>query len=258
MFPYIMQGNNVTIVVDGKPQTINDSHVYFDEIMDAIRDDDEDAVREMIDVPTRITNYSRGRVTVDSDVVYWDGEVMHNALSNKIVSMLKEGFDITPLANFMTNLMLNPSSRAVTELYGFLEKGNMPITSDGCFLAYKKVRDDYKDVHSGTFDNSVGQRVRMERNQVDDVADNHCSNGLHFCSLDYLSSFGGDRVMILKINPANVVSIPTDYNLTKGRTCAYEVIGEVEQENAANAFNRSVMDNHTDGEERRPFGRDNW
>ena len=33
--------------------------------------------------------------------------------------------------------------------------------------------------------------------------------------------------MILKINPADVVSIPTDYNASKGRACRYEVIGEL-------------------------------
>ena len=33
--------------------------------------------------------------------------------------------------------------------------------------------------------------------------------------------------MILKINPRDVVSIPTDYNDSKGRCCRYEVIGEV-------------------------------
>ena len=34
-------------------------------------------------------------------------------------------------------------------------------------------------------------------------------------------------MVILKINPRDVVSIPTDYNNTKGRTCRYEVVGEV-------------------------------
>jgi hypothetical protein len=52
---------------------------------------------------------------------------------------------------------------------------------------------------------------------------------LHFCSLDYLSHFGGhdSRTVVLKINPRDVVSIPADYNATKGRTCRYEVIGEL-------------------------------
>ena len=31
--------------------------------------------------------------------------------------------------------------------------------------------------------------------------------------------------MILKINPADVVSVPTDYNNSKGRCCKYTVVG---------------------------------
>ena len=31
----------------------------------------------------------------------------------------------------------------------------------------------------------------------------------------------------MKINPRDVVSIPNDYDNTKGRACRYEVIGEV-------------------------------
>ena len=33
--------------------------------------------------------------------------------------------------------------------------------------------------------------------------------------------------MLLKINPADVVSIPIDYNNSKGRCCRYEVIKEL-------------------------------
>ena len=64
---------------------------------------------------------------------------------------------------------------------------------------------------------------------VDDNQNNTCSSGLHFCSQEYLSSFGdsSSRTMILKINPRDVVSIPTDYNNSKGRACRYEVIGEL-------------------------------
>jgi hypothetical protein len=130
--------------------------------------------------------------------------------------------------------MQNPSKRAVEELYTFLEKGNLPLTPDGYFLAYKKVQHDFKDIHSGTMDNSPGKIVEMERNAVDDNMHNTCSTVLHFCAKEYLPHFGNrasgkkaDRVVILKINPADVVSIPADYNSTKGRACRYEVIGEL-------------------------------
>jgi hypothetical protein len=146
----------------------------------------------------------------------------------------------------MHNLMANPSARAVSELYGFLEKGGMPITPDGYFLAYKKVRANYKDCHSGTMDNSVGKVVQMERNAVNDDKDITCSHGLHFCSRSYLDHFGGDRIVIVKINPADVVSIPSDYNDAKGRACRYEVIGELAGETVTapeKAFTAAVQSN---------------
>ena len=83
----------------------------------------------------------------------------------------------------------------------------------------------------------------MERYNVDDNKDNTCSTGLHFCSKDYLNSFGGERTVIVKINPRDVVSIPSDYNATKGRACRYEVVGEIDQDKADQAFTRSVQSN---------------
>jgi hypothetical protein len=59
-----------------------------------------------------------------------------------------------------------------------------------------------------------------------------------------LNHFGGDRIMIVKINPADVVSIPSDYNDTKGRACRYEVIGELNKEEAPeDAFTAPVQAN---------------
>ena len=161
-----------------------------------------------------------------------------------MITMLQEGFPIEPMVNFMENLYANPSKRSVDELYNFLEKSQLPITPDGHFLAYKKVRDNYFDCHSGTMDNSVGKIVEMARNEVDDDKDRTCSAGLHFCSLDYLNHFGGARIMIVKINPKDVVSIPSDYNDTKGRACRYEVIGELNAEEAPeDAFTAPVQAN---------------
>jgi hypothetical protein len=97
-------------------------------------------------------------------------------------------------------------------------------------------------------DNSVGKTVEMERNTVDDNASNTCSTGLHFCSLSYLDHFGGSdsRVMVLKINPRDVVSIPADYNATKGRACRYEVIDEIGGK-AEEAFVAPVQVSQADG-----------
>lgn len=226
-YPFVIQGSNVTVVLGNKPHTISKTHITYQRVVDAIKAGDWETVKEIIDPKKVVLNYGQGNVSIQGDKLFWKGEELHGALANRMVAMLQEGFDVTPFVLFMENLFQNPSKRAVDELYGFLEKNNLPITPEGHFLAYKKVRDNFLDVHSGTMDNSVGRVVEMERNRVDDNKDNHCSTGLHFCSQSYLSQFGGERTVIVKINPRDVVSIPSDYNNAKGRACRYEVVGEL-------------------------------
>lgn len=242
-YPYLIQGNNIVVVIDNKPHTINKSYFTYSKIVEAIKDGDWDAVRDLIEPKKVVLHYGKGHLSIQGETLFWKDKVLHTSLARRIVEMIRDGFPVEPMVNFMENLQQNPSMRAVNELYGFLEKGNLPITPDGHFLAYKKVRYDYKDVYSATTDNSVGQVVEMERNEVDDNRDNTCSRGLHFCSQEYLDNFSGDRVVILKINPRDVVSIPRDYNETKGRTCRYEVIGEIDADKADAAFKRSVQSN---------------
>ena len=120
------------------------------------------------------------------------------------------------------------------ELYDFLEHEHLPITEDGHFLAYKAVRSDYKDKYRGVFDNSVGQICEMTRSKVDDDRGRGCSNGLHAGALNYVAGYGSveanDKIVIVKINPADVVSVPSDCNFEKLRTCRYEVVGEYQGE----------------------------
>jgi hypothetical protein len=244
-YPFIVQGSNITVVIGNKPHTINKSHITYKRVLDAIKAGDWDTVRDVIEPKKVVIDFGKGNVSVHGDKVFWKDRELHNALTNRMVSMIQDGFSVEPLIAFMDNLMENPSKRAVNELYGFLEKNSLPITPDGCFLAYKKVKFDYKDCHSGTMDNSVGKVVEMERNDVDDDQNRTCSTGLHFCSREYLNHFGGERVVIVKINPRDVVSIPTDYNDSKGRACRYEVIDEIDKDKADEAFAKAVQETAT-------------
>ena len=244
--PWIMQGDNLVILIEGRQHTINkETHPNYGRILDAIREGDWGAVPDLVDVSRAVANYANGMVEVIDGDVYYDGKPFHNAVADRLLEMLKEGLPVDALVNFLGNLKENPSKRAVDELYGFLEKNMLPLTPDGHFMAYKKVRADYKDIHSGTFDNSIGQVVEMARNEVCEDKDRTCSSGLHFCSLEYLPHFGwgdGNRVMLLKINPRDVVSIPSDYNNAKGRACRYEVVGEhgAEDRDETEAFDSVV------------------
>ena len=246
-YPYIIQGSNIVVVIDNHSHTVSKTHPTYANVLAAIKANDWAKVKDVIEPKKVVLSYGKGNVSIQGEQLYWRGNPLNGALASRMISMLQEGLPIEPMVNFMHNLMANPSKRAVDELYGFLEKNALPITPDGHFLAFKKVRANYMDCHSGTFDNSVGQVCEMERNLVDDDKDRTCSAGLHFCSQEYLKSFGGERTMIVKINPADVVSIPTDYNNSKGRACRYTVIGEMEnQATPEKTFTSSVQSNGYD------------
>ena len=241
--PSIIKEDEVTLFIDGETQVINDGHMNYLKIREALADEDFDRVRGLINVAATINAFGDGKVTVEDGIVMYNGNALRNVITSRIIMMQREGFNIAPMIAFLSNLMDNPSHRSVTELYGFLEKTDLPITEDGHFIAYKMVRNNYTDHHSGTFDNSVGAIVEMPRNEVNDDKEQTCSSGLHFCSQGYLGFYGGDgHTMILKVNPRDVVSIPTDYNDAKGRACRYEVIGELETESTKeHSFSTTVF-----------------
>lgn len=224
---YIITDKSVSVFIDGQQRTITSSHPAFTEMKEAIKNDDEAKVKELFDVKKRVESFGNGKVEYKDGVVYYKGEAINNYLTRKIVQLQREGFTIEPLLKFLENLQENPYYRAREELYQFLEYGELPITEDGYFVAYKKVRSDFKDIYTGTFDNSVGAICEMPRRDVDDNSERTCSAGLHFASREYMKSYGsstGNKVVALKINPADVVAIPKDYNNTKGRCTKYEVI----------------------------------
>jgi hypothetical protein len=263
MLPFIITNQGITIVFStGRPVSISAEDPSYAQIRDLLKAGaGETEILEVLDAAKQelqesIETIGDSGVAIRSDgLVTLEGQVIDNSLTRRMLTMREEGFDLKPMAAFLVNLQKNPSYRARKELYTFLEVGQLPLTPDGCFLAYKVVRPDYKDYHTGTFDNSVGQVLSMPREEVDDDCNHTCSAGLHFCSLDYLQHFGGTNghVMILKINPADVVSIPADYNNTKGRCCRYEVVGEYtgyRRQNPRPLFDTSVwVDGEVDDEE---------
>jgi hypothetical protein len=223
---------SITIMMNGKTYILTeDNHQHYTELRAALRADDVETIDRLIDIPKAINTYGGGVISVVNGEVIFEGKPLHNAVTTRLLRQMDEGFDVAPMVAFLTNLMKNPSMVARNELYLWLEENQCPITEDGHFIAFKNVRDTYKDWHSNSIDNSIGQKPSMPRNEVDDDRNRTCSAGLHFCSESYLQHFhagAGTRTMVLKVNPADVVSIPSDYGNAKGRTWQYEVIGEAD------------------------------
>ena len=226
---YIITNESITVVANGQSYTLSATHGNFNAVLDAIRAGAPEAeVIELINPRIALTKYLGGAFEVSENSVKYNGEEVHGVLVQRILECHRNGLPLDPLLRFFENLERNDSRRARTELYTFLAHGHMPITPDGCFLAYKSLRSDYTDHHTGKFSNRVGSTLRMERRKVCDDAGIGCSYGFHAGSLEYAQSFGsGDkRIVIVKINPADVVSVPTDCECQKLRTCQYEVVDE--------------------------------
>lgn len=225
----VTNSGTINAVAGGKAYVVPSDHKSYQDIKKAVINDDAPALEALVNVAKRVTNFASGKVEVRDGQVFYLGELVHNAVTNRILALMNEGFPFEPMLKFLDKLMDNPSRRSVQELYNFLEHRALPITEDGDFLAYKRVKDDWKDMHSSTFDNSIGKVLEMPRNKVDDDFRNGCSYGFHAGSIEYVKDFGsGGHVIIVKINPKDVVSVPSEMNCTKLRTARYEVIREYE------------------------------
>jgi hypothetical protein len=221
----------------GRPFTVTDSHRNYSAIVEALKAKEYDRIHELVNTAAAFAKQAPGqaftdRVTIDAEGgnVFVDGEPMHGVIIDRIFSMMQFGFDVKPIVTFLDNLLQNPSKSAIEELYSFMEVGGMPITEDGHFIAWKRVQSDMRSFYDNKVIHEFGVELSMPREQCNPNRNETCSAGLHFCSQTYLSQYnGGDgRILILKINPRDVVSIPSDYNNAKGRACAYVPIGELE------------------------------
>lgn len=163
--------------------------------------------------------------------LFYKGLMIDNEFATEVIAAYSAGLPVDHYLAFFENLIQNPLESAVAELFEYCKHGRFTITEDGHILAFKRVRADFLDIYSSTFDNSPGKICEVPRDSVDPNRDRTCSSGLHFCSYDYLPHYGSsnrstDKVVIVKINPRDIVAIPSDYNNHKGRARRYEVLRE--------------------------------
>lgn len=240
MLPRIKSADGViTVLVNNcEPYSFSKSHINYPDLLKCVDAGDGVNFVRLFDIEKTISN-SLDVYIVDKDVdlhisngqIFYNGEVVNNFICDRIMTAYKTNVSYKNLINFLKKLLSNPSKNSVDGLYSFLEHKGMPITDDGDFIAWKSVKPDFMDKYSGTIDNSVGKVIEIPRNKVDDNSANHCSHGLHVGALEYSGPGGwynsqGDKVLAVKVNPRDAVSVPSDHGFTKLRVCRYEVIGE--------------------------------
>jgi len=229
--PYVLQDNFVSVIIDARPFQLLKSHPTFKAMVLALKGKKWDKVPNLVNLARNISSKAHGNVKIENGKVYYKGSEVDSSLTKRMVEMVEHNQKVTPMLRFLDNLMLNPVQSTIQELYDFLKKYNLPITDRGTFCAYKRVKDDYTDCHTGTVDNHIGQIPVMPFFEVDQDRTNLCSRGYHFCSRAYLSGFHGGHLMVIEINPAEVVEIPPSNCVEgKGRSWRYEVIAEIANE----------------------------
>lgn len=262
--PYVIKTNgSVTLYLNEECLTVATDHPNYNKIIEAIKSNDFSDIDSLVNVAKAVIKYTSGLITINNGQIFYGEFAVHNTLTDRIIKMMNEGFKFDHMVKFLENLMQNPSGRAVNETYAFLENHGLPITDDGCFLAYKAVRNDYKDIYSGKYDNRIGCAPSMPRNMVDETYERDCSHGLHVGALDYVVQYGhfvkgqapsenGNRLLVVKVNPKDVVSVPSYESHPKMRVSQYFVVSEIkdvvkELDKVVYTSNASDLDPDYDG-----------
>jgi hypothetical protein len=158
--PFMWVDGNLTVILKNKAHQVIPDHTNYKLILEALPTATEDELLELVDIEKAVATFSDGQVSIVNSKVMFEGEEVHGSISKRIIEFMSKGLPFQPLVKFLENLMQNPSMQSQQELYDFLEHENLPITEDGCFLAYKAVNSDFKDKWKGTFDNKCWSGLR--------------------------------------------------------------------------------------------------
>jgi len=252
-FPRVVTRNNITVFHLGKQYTVAKESSAYNDLLEAFRQGDWDYIPDLLSKEALLKTKSGGKLRVENGQVYLldddDCEfVVSKSLNDSILFHMEQELDLTPLVAFAKNLQLNPSSRSVQQLFNWLENTRLTITEDGHFIAYKGVTSDFKDPHTKKENNSPGAVCEMRRNEVDDDPSRTCSHGYHVATYDFAKGYS-QRLVSVKINPKDVVSVPTDYNMAKMRVSRYQVLEEVGSECTKPVYSSKYEDEEYEDED---------
>lgn len=231
------------------PLVGHSTHPGFQAVVDGLLDGDltiGEAV-ELLDVEQAVAKkFDRlsDRVSVANGKVYLDGDEVHSSLSDQIIRFLEEGqSDWQPLVRFFEKVQANPNAHSREQLYEWLARRDFTIDTNGDLVGYKGVQPSsyggYESISrgpaivdgqavDGNVPNNIGSVVEIARSSVHADPAVGCSTGLHVGEWSYAHSFARGAVLEVRVNPRDVVSVPTDCDAAKVRVCRYVVTSVTE------------------------------
>lgn len=192
--------------------------------------------------------YLSENMKIVNGVIKFGEYTLEETLSDHLLSLLDD--DNTPkdtklwksYVTFLDNLHQNVNEDIRKQLFRWMEYENQAgngfgITEDGCIVGYKGCDGTVLEPKSkftgkaivdgvefdGSIPNKVGSVIQMPRSAVQYDPQVGCSVGLHVGTRDYAVRWA-PILLLVKVNPRDVVSVPYEVESQKMRVCEYTVL----------------------------------
>jgi RIIB protector from prophage-induced early lysis len=212
---------------------INDKDNTFTKFLLHFRRKDKDEIQSIVDKVDEEIDITKVAPTLQNFIIKITNDI--NVDDNVVLAWTK----------FARKLQRNVDPYIRSQLFNFLNylidtENSLALTPEGNFIGYKGIQKNYLSSRAGNgfvdgveykntqIPNKPGTVVSMNRHEVQADPDQTCSFGLHVGSYSYAKGFQ-PLVVLVEVNPENVVSVPSDYNGQKLRCSEYKVIKEVDK-----------------------------
>ena len=198
------------IMTNAKP--VSDESFY------ETKDEDHETIVAIVDD-------GQGNAKIIPEAEKLKGHLAHSVKSDNIVGM----------QTFLTRLgaCISKRGHTVEDLLRFMDRGDLPISDDGCIIAYKvlktingKGNDVFYDCHTGKIPQRVGSYVCQDERLIDPSRFTECSTGLHIARRGYLRGFSGNIIVMVKFRPEDVIAVPAN-EPNKIRVKGYHILAKI-------------------------------
>ena len=230
----VIFGSMIQIITREDTYTIksDDNEALYKEVFARVGANDFDGAIQLIKDAEKESSEGYEVLDEENHLVMFDGELFYygvhltSTIAKRIEKDAAEGTLDDRYIKFLVRLLRNPSAKSVEMLYDFMQANDIDILPDGrikCFRGVTQLPDgSCVDYHSGKVPQYEGCFISMPRNFVEDKPEVACSHGLHCASAEYAKGYG--VLTEVAVDPADVVSVPYDYDFAKCRCCRFEIL----------------------------------
>lgn len=230
----VIFGSMIQIITREETYTVesDDNEALYKEVFARVGANDFDGAIQLIKDAEKESSEGYEVLDEENHLVMFDGELFYygvhltSTIAKRIEKDAAEGTLDDRYIKFLVRLLRNPSAKSVEMLYDFMQANDIDILPDGrikCFRGVTQLPDgSCVDYHSGKVPQYEGCFISMPRNFVEDNPEVACSHGLHCASAEYAKGYG--VLTEVAVDPADVVSVPYDYDFAKCRCCRFEIL----------------------------------